>query len=60
MMSMPALFVALKEFASANDLELKDGSPDGNCMFQSVADQLRIRACESNHTAKTLRKQAIQ
>ncbi|KAK3101301.1 hypothetical protein FSP39_002540 [Pinctada imbricata] len=56
---LPPLLLALKEFAAANDLELKDGSPDGSCMFYAVADQLQVRTLESDHSATLLRQQAV-
>lgn len=39
-------------------LTLKDAYPDGNCLFTSVVDQLRIRG-DFSYTARDLRLAAV-
>lgn len=49
----------LEEFARDNDFEVFDVPADGNCMFCSVEDQLRINA-QFGETAKSLRERAVR
>lgn len=49
----------LEEFARDNDFEVFDVPADGNCMFCSMEDQLRINA-QFGETADSLRKRAVR
>ena len=49
----------LKDIAESNGFEMKDTAPNGNCMFQSVADQLKING-DFRFTSFSLRVNVVR
>ncbi|KAK3103939.1 hypothetical protein FSP39_023047 [Pinctada imbricata] len=52
------LFDAMQEFASSNGFKIKDGAPNGNCMFHAVNDQLIING-DFRFNEMSLRRKAV-
>lgn len=53
------MMTTMEQLADSIDCEIHDVVPDGNCLFRSVVDQLRING-EFHWTAHTLRYQAVE
>lgn len=48
----------LREMVEKNNLVIRDVYPDGNCMFGTVVDQLRVRG-DFTYTTQSLRKEVV-
>jgi OTU domain-containing protein 6 len=49
----------MEQLTESIDCEIHDVVPDGNCLFRSVVDQLRMNG-EFHWTASTLRRLAVE
>lgn len=50
---------SIRQFATDNQFELHDVTPDGNCMFRAIEDQLNING-DLGYTPKMLRQTAVR
>ena len=48
----------LRDTVAKNNFEIRDVYPDGNCMFGTVIDQLRVRG-DFRYTVHTLRTAVV-
>lgn len=53
------MMTTMEQLADSIDCEIHDVVPDGNCLFRSVVDQLRMNG-EFGWTANTLRHRAVE
>lgn len=53
------MMTTMEQLADSIDCEIHDVVPDGNCLFRSVVDQLRMNG-EFYWTANTLRHKAVE
>ena len=58
-LNMPIFMQSIRQFATDNQFELHDVTPDGNCMFRAMEDQLNING-DLGYTPKMLRQTAVR
>jgi hypothetical protein len=52
------MIAKIRDTVAKNNFEIRDVYPDGNCMFGTVIDQLRVRG-DFRYTVRTLRKDVV-